>query len=383
MASNNFISVLTPNNRYDPLSVSTATCAVSLQVQLVDNHLALMPLLQPTHFRLAKVSQTARKIVQTNSRSYIASPAEFLVIDRCPPSTCTCQPTPQGLEIDRVSKLNGTIAPYSQHVLVSTGQRDWKSRIEDEHATGQWGPFLARLKKEFGRKGRFHDPSRNVLISASSFHPSNTAERQACEVLVFPSSHRERFLLDEQSNVNGEQLRSLCETLSGAEKFDSTSTRGNDTTTSDGSHNPDYLSYPTILICGHGGRDNRCGVLGPLLEKQFHQSISERSSKTLPISSSGGSGELHLDQTNIGLISHIGGHKWAGNCIINIPPSWHVHLGGESHPSPLAGCGIWYGRVEPRHVDGIVTETLLKGRLIQELFRGGIDQESRPIRLPD
>ncbi|KLJ06659.1 hypothetical protein EMPG_17845 [Blastomyces silverae] len=35
----------------------------------------------------------------------------------------------------------------------------------------------------------------------------------------------------------------------------------------------------------------------------------------------------------------------------------------------LAGKGIWYGRVEPRHVEGIVEETVLGGRVISEHFR--------------
>ena len=64
---------------------------------------------------------------------------------------------PDGLDIDHSSNLSGTMAPYSSHVLVHTGQRDWKSKIEDEHSTGTWGPFLARLKKEFGRGGQYHD----------------------------------------------------------------------------------------------------------------------------------------------------------------------------------------------------------------------------------
>lgn len=38
--------------------------------------------------------------------------------------------------------------------------------------------------------------------------------------------------------------------------------------------------------------------------------------------------------------------------------------------SPLAGKGIWYGRVEPERVGEVVRETVLGGRVIGELFRG-------------
>ena len=38
----------------------------------------------------------------------------------------------------------------------------------------------------------------------------------------------------------------------------------------------------------------------------------------------------------------------------------------------VAGTGIWYGRVEPKHVEGIVKETVFGGRVIKELYRGGV-----------
>jgi len=74
-------------------------------------------------------------------------------------------------------------------------------------------------------------------------------------------------------------------------------------------------------------------------------------------------------------ISHIGGHKFAGNVIVYIPPV----LGNQGHP--LAGQGVWFGRVEPKHVEGIVSETIEGGRVIKELFRGGIDGKGGLMRL--
>lgn len=94
---------------------------------------------------------------------------------------------------------------------------------------------------------------------------------------------------------------------------------------------------------------------------------------------------------NIGTISHIGGHKWAGNVIVYIPPNATVtaqqaqqaqpHPHPHPHPHPLAGKGIWYGRVEPRHVQGIVEETVLRGNVIGDLFRGGVDRGGKVVRL--
>jgi len=83
--------------------------------------------------------------------------------------------------------------------------------------------------------------------------------------------------------------------------------------------------------------------------------------------------EGYVPTARVGLISHIGGHKWAGNVIVYIPPSFSSN--------PLAGKGIWYGRVGPEHVEGIVGKTILDGKVIKELFRGGIDQDRGIIRL--
>lgn len=72
--------------------------------------------------------------------------------------------------------------------------------------------------------------------------------------------------------------------------------------------------------------------------------------------------------SSVASISHIGGHAFAGNVVIYIPKQWKLR--DRNVYSPLAGKGIWYGRVEPRHVWGIVEETIQKGRIIEELLRG-------------
>lgn len=71
----------------------------------------------------------------------------------------------------------------------------------------------------------------------------------------------------------------------------------------------------------------------------------------------------------MGLISHIGGHKFAGNVIIYIPPGIK---GADGEKHALAGKGIWYGRVMPENVEGIVKETVVGGRVVADIFRGGV-----------
>jgi len=134
-----------------------------------------------------------------------------------------------------------------------------------------------------------------------------------------------------------------------------------------------------VLICGHGGRDERCGKLGPILQAEFEEKLQRQNVPLLhaaPVAEAevvDTEVEGYVPTARVGLISHIGGHKWAGNVIVYIPPSFSSN--------PLAGKGIWYGRVGPEHVEGIVGKTILDGKVIKELFRGGIDQDRGIIRL--
>lgn len=134
-----------------------------------------------------------------------------------------------------------------------------------------------------------------------------------------------------------------------------------------------------VLICGHGGRDQRCGIMGPLLRSEFEDQLQrERITVSHEPSASSEQGSSAESQSNlptakVGLISHIGGHKYAGNVIIYIPPSFTQN--------PLAGKGIWYGRVDPEHVEGIVKETILEGKVIRNMFRGGIERGGHVLRL--
>lgn len=142
-----------------------------------------------------------------------------------------------------------------------------------------------------------------------------------------------------------------------------------------------------VLICGHGGRDDRCGVLGPVLAAEFEEKLALEGLDVMkgPVEATVGGdagrieGQVGEAKTGarVGLISHIGGHKFAGNVIVYLPPG--LKKDGKTHP--LAGHGIWYGRIEPKHVEGIIKETILGGNVVADKFRGGIDSQRRILRL--
>ncbi|ETN36615.1 uncharacterized protein HMPREF1541_08893 [Cyphellophora europaea CBS 101466] len=294
---------------------------------------------------------------------------------------------PSGLDIDHKTPITNNIAPYTSHLLVSTGQSDWASRIEDESTpphSQPWGNLVGALKAAFGRNGQYHSRTSNVLVTTSSLPAARSSGRT---VLAFPTG--EEITLPpspsiQSSNTDDEPLSALLAYLARA-------------THTTGSHGPPPpplhsvpITHPTILICSHNSRDTRCGVLGPLLVSEFK--------RLLPPS-------LQLDAeqgTRVAGISHIGGHKWAGNVIVYIPRGWSLrrraivdgeeasasleedraaHGGPSGKESPLAGKGVWYGRVEPRHVEGIINETILGGKVIRELCRGVVDEGGRIIRI--
>lgn len=98
-------------------------------------------------------------------------------------------------------------------------------------------------------------------------------------------------------------------------------------------------------------------------------------------------------------VSHVGGHKYAGNCIVSnlsknafhpglVVPSDDaidnlakcaytcVFIWGYQIYTP-AGSAIWYGRVTPHDVDSIVMNTIINGLVLPPLLRGGLNL-SRP-----
>lgn len=120
----------------------------------------------------------------------------------------------------------------------------------------------------------------------------------------------------------------------------------------------------------------RCGVLAPALEAEFKRALQARGFTSADSQVTTVDAPTHA---HIGLISHVGGHKYAGNVILYIPPK--MKLGTSLEPHPLAGKGIWYGRIEPKHVEGLIEETLLGGKVVTDHFRGGIDKKGDILRI--
>ncbi|KAH8888746.1 hypothetical protein GQ53DRAFT_748654 [Thozetella sp. PMI_491] len=318
----------------------------------------------------------------------------FPTVQACPSPTCDCAATPDmpdGFEIDHKTLLNGLISSFAQQVLVCTGKDDWPSRIEEDNSGDN---LAADLRELVGRGGVYNDPFHNISVLNSSL-PSSMPKRtelQTTSAYLLPSFKYVPFL----PRVSFDSVEALAKGYLLPEKLhpahDGLSPIHRDRLL----RKPAYqgLLYGVrdvddilVLICGHGGRDNRCGIYGPLLRTEFEDKLPRAGVEVLSgpvqvdipsLHALAGEGSGRTFTSRVGLISHIGGHKFAGNVVIYLPPHLKTEQG---EPHPLAGHGVWYGRVEPLHVEGIVAETILQGRVIADLFRGGINQAGEIIRL--
>lgn len=93
-------------------------------------------------------SMQVYRIVSTR---FISTLPNLPSIQTCPEPYCQCLPTPEGLDIDRKTPLDGTVPSYDMHLIVQSAPvANWSSRFEDDDT------LAARVKKAFSRGGRFH-----------------------------------------------------------------------------------------------------------------------------------------------------------------------------------------------------------------------------------
>jgi len=282
------------------------------------------------------------------------------VIPSCPPATCECHETPE-LDIDRDSRLSGTMAWHSSQILCCTGRSDWHSRIENDNLG-----WLARGLKREMRRGGVLSKNGPALVT---FGDSDRKSLRAMDFYLFPAFRWVSIDTDGARESENELVKRVASIL------DEEITRQKNSILECVRNEMGVRSLENqdihILICGHSNRDQRCGVMGPLLKMEFEEKLPAEGIEVLqkPPAPLSKSAFESFQTARVSLISHIGGHKFAGNVIIHIPPAF-------GHP--LSGMEIWYGRVEPRHVEGIVKETVVNGRIIEGVLRGVLGKDRKP-----
>lgn len=276
---------------------------------------------------------------------------------------------PQDKQLDSSIELPNQVPVYHKHLLViSLKDRDperlewktaWQSRLE---LNSQW-PYsvISKLKEHL----KHSQAGSGVLVNAvamvsGDIKPLEENTDRIAHIFVLPDCRL--YAIHEREIENfahfiggGRRERSLDrkpsfnDYLRGADNVQTLpkagSLKGPD------EHLFDYTSNRKdwILVCGHYQRDERCGLIG----QDLIQVIKNK--------------ELGLNK-NVGLISHIGGHKYAGNVILYNNYHSKNELGKR-----FLDC-LWFGKVVPPNFP-LLIEHLENGMIPRELYRGGMSMD--------
>ncbi|OBZ70092.1 Altered inheritance of mitochondria protein 32 [Grifola frondosa] len=302
---------------------------------------------------------------------------------------------PAKFDVDLESELLGSVKPYSRQVVISTGKSDWPKEVTE--AEGTLAAFLSSLSggpkpASDGSASPPEVPAKVPVAVAGVFDSADLAK--ISKVTFLNGSHR-TVCEDEQKETvlvfpDYKVVTGVDRSPDGAEKL-WRSTVSPDlhvrTPPAGGSELKTWiLPYScVIMLCSHKRRDNRCAIAAPKLESTFmqvleregwevHTQVEDSSLSGPPLEELTGTEEEkqaevlrqlknvdaeHSDAKRVLILrnSHVGGHKFAGNVIINTP----------------RGVSVWYGRVTPHEVEAIVKETIVGGKILPPLLRGGLN----------
>ncbi|TPX49978.1 hypothetical protein SeMB42_g00553 [Synchytrium endobioticum] len=243
---------------------------------------------------------------------------------------CDHPKLPSSLEktIDYGEPLLGTMKPYALHICIIEGSSSgWPERIEQDPTT---------ITAKFTDLAHKTHTDYRVLVSAIdiSYTPSDLhvspeqASGRGVDIMILPH----KWIL---RGVRLDQIGGVLDSLIHSKTLDA-SIRVNKMADKD----------VFIFVCTHKKRDRRCGVAGPMLIDEFTVALKELTN------------ELDGYKIHVCGISHIGGHKFAGNLILYAP---------KTH-------GDWYGRVKTCHVRSIIQESILEGKVFKSLWRGQMNK---------
>lgn len=249
----------------------------------------------------------------TTTRHYVKAMSDHTSIKPdCPKpeydTGCTyCMPDPELFE--RPTKPMPPVPFHSKHVVIHTNHTNWPSKLNNEENS-----LAAAITSPIQFEGK------PVLVTNTDLpcgtHPAVTILPDNIHIPEIPVNQVEQLTSAIESNFEWNPLPHV------------------------------QRKNPMILVCGHGARDKRCGVVGPMIVSELEKVLAKE-------------GLLYHETKNpdgvlIGQCSHVGGHVFAGNLI--------YHDGKGSDP-------LWYSCVFPHHIQGVVKKTIIEGQRIDSLAR--------------
>ncbi|KAJ5111238.1 hypothetical protein N7532_001773 [Penicillium argentinense] len=247
---------------------------------------------------------------------------------------------PSKVKVENSRPLYGHIKAFNAHVLVATGQSDWKEKVEQEKGSLMEAFDKPSVKSNLGR----------IMVSATNIKPLEDGDNPEnsdgrTTVLILPSF----TFVDSVSQPDVPDL---------VHQFINNSTDEKDGTGAVSSKagmstRPCELDY-VILLCSHRRRDARCGITAPLIKRELERHLRPLGlDRDVDDSRPGGAG--------IFFVSHVGGHKFSANVLVYRKRDQQM---------------IWLARVRPEHCEGIVKYTILEGKVVhpETQLRGGFDR---------
>ncbi|KAJ7202988.1 Sucrase/ferredoxin-like-domain-containing protein [Mycena haematopus] len=296
---------------------------------------------------------------------------------------------PGRFTIDMETQMLGTVRPFHRQILISTGTIDWG--LEVTRTSGSLAAFVSRAWRRTPATptvnpivprvpGIFNASDSSWISILNGSHKTISDDPELETVLIFPD-----FMVVAGVPSSREGAELLWNTaldpriprIFGEEKT---------------KFHTYVLPYSVVItFCSHKRRDGRCGISAPKLElgdpfierTAFTNSLHQRGWTVdtqlehiidSPLERFSGTTEekgAHVLQSLKALQtakkalvlfnSHMGGHQYAGNCMIYTPN----------------GVSVWYGRITPHEVDSVVENTIEGGMILPALLRGGLNL-SRP-----
>lgn len=303
---------------------------------------------------ISKIIRRPRIKVSLVSRNYYSTKSP--IIEQCPKpeydtgcTYCEIPKFPKDKPIDFEKNLNGTqVLPWKHLLILSHGCENFEempSKIE---------MIPLSLANELNYNRKMVSPYHPIMISNVTIDDNkeiNDLQKNEQLVYLYPDKKIIKFNLKDTKKFikkylvpSDEEMKKFKPVYNPFTKLKPTllsKMKPQDININDAEDTitESKINNDLILICGHMKRDLRCGLLAPILKNEFKKVL-----------------QMEKIDCKLGLISHIGGHAYAGNVIY--------------FPRDVERETIWYGRVFPELVQGIVKETIIKGNIIKQLYRG-------------